>query len=391
MSGGLRRWGRGGGSAALGLLVVKALWVWGFRVSARELLDGGAQEDLMTRRAYLLHRLAFQKGEGDSPAGLPEKFRGEWALGTLSMSSTAMVQMSLTDPEIRAESRDRVAQWIDEARTPALQRFDTRAWGRSALDTLAEPEGHLGYLGHLNLLLASHKYLGGDHRFDALHRRITEALRAKLERSPVGVAETYPGEVYVPDVVAAVASIALYEKAATGDSPFARRWVARARKRLLDPETSALPFSVDLKGRRRQGPRGCGMGWNSYYLGFIDPEFNREQYVVMKKIFAGRAGGIVQGIREWPRGVHRGGDVDSGPLIGGLTPSGTGFAIAGAVLNDDRTFLEELLKTSEWAGFTVQWKGRRRYLTAPLVGDAILLSMKSARPWDNRYLLRDRR
>lgn len=391
MSGALRRSAIGGGAAALGLVLVKALWVGGFRVSARELLEGGAREDLMTRRAYLLDRLAFQKGEGDSPAGLPEKFRGEWALGALSMSGTAMVQMALADPETREESRDRVAQWIDQAQRPALQRFDTRAWGRNALATLESPEGHLGYLGHLNLLLASHKYLGGDGRFDGLHRRITESLRAKLERSPVLVAETYPGEIYVPDVVAAVASIALFEKATTGDSPFARRWVARARERLLDPATGALPFSVDLPGRVRQGPRGCGMGWNSFYLGFVDPKFNREQYDVMKTVFAGRAGGIVPGIREWPRGVRRGGDVDSGPLIGGLTPSGTGFAIAGAVLNGDRAFLGDLLNTSEGAGFTVQWKGRRRYATAPLVGDAILLSMKTARPWDTRYLRRNPR
>ncbi len=388
MSGALRRSAIGGGAAALGLVLVKALWVGGFRVSARELLEGGAREDLMTRRAYLLDRLAFQKGEADSPAGLPEKFRGEWALGTLSMSATAMVQMALADPETREESRDRVAQWIDVARGPALQRFDTRAWGRSALGTLESPEGHLGYLGHLNLLLASYKYLGGDGRFDALHRRVTESLRAKLGRSPAGVAETYPGEIYVPDVVAAVASVALYERADSGDSPFARKWAARARERLLDPATGGLPFSVDLQGRLRQGPRGCGMGWNSFYLGFVDPEFNREQYDVMKKVFAGQAGGMVPGIREWPRGVRRGGDVDSGPLIGGLTPSGTGFAIAGAVLNRDAKFLDALLWTSETAGFSLQWMGRRRYATAPLVGDAILLSMKTARPWDARYIRR---
>jgi hypothetical protein len=68
-----------------------------------------------------------------------------------------------------------------------------------------------------------------------------------------------------------------------------------------------------------------------------------------------------------------------------LTPSGTGFAIAGALLNKDGAFLEELLRTSELAGFSVQRAGRRCYAIAPLVGDAILLAMKTAGPWDERY------
>jgi hypothetical protein len=37
--------------------------------------------------------------------------------------------------------------------------------------------------------------------------------------------------------------------------------------------------------------------------------------------------------------------------------------------------------TAELAGCTVQWDGRRRYLLAPLVGEAIMLAMKSATPW----------
>lgn len=386
MTGLLRRSTAGIGAAALGVVLVKLAWAMGFRLSARELMGGGARADLMARRAYLLHRLADSEGGPTAPAGLPAKFQGEWALGTLSMTATALTQMALAYPETREESRHRVARWIDLARTPSMQGFDARSWGRSALDTLDRPDGHLGYLGHLNLLLASYKYLGGDGRFDDLHRRVTAALRAKMERSPALVAETYPGETYVPDVVAAVASVALFEKAAAGDSPFARRWVARARARLLDPATGALPFSVDRRGRIRQGPRGCGMGWNSYYLGLVDPEFNREQYRIMKRLFAHRALGFIDGIREWPRGVRRGGDVDSGPLLLGLTPSGTGFAIAGALLNRDESFLDDLLTTSELAGFTVQRAGRRRYATAPLVGDAILLSMKTARSWDGRFL-----
>ena len=48
--------------------------------------------------------------------------------------------------------------------------------------------------------------------------------------------------------------------------------------------------------------------------------------------------------------------------------------------------LGALLDTAEIAGFTFQWNGERRYLLAPLVGDAIVLAMKTACVWDRRYV-----
>ena len=79
------------------------------------------------------------------------------------------------------------------------------------------------------------------------------------------------------------------------------------------------------------------------------------------------------------------GDVDSGPAILGLSPSGTGFMIGGAVHEKDTDLLSELLFTSEVVGSSLEWDNKRSYLLAPLVGDAIMLAMKTARVWDLRY------
>jgi hypothetical protein len=78
--------------------------------------------------------------------------------------------------------------------------------------------------------------------------------------------------------------------------------------------------------------------------------------------------------------------VDSGPVIFGLSTSATGFAFAGARLNKDIAFLNALSFTSEVAGFSFQYKNRRRYLLSPLVGDAIMLGMKTATRWDDRFI-----
>jgi hypothetical protein len=87
-------------------------------------------------------------------------------------------------------------------------------------------------------------------------------------------------------------------------------------------------------------------------------------------------------VREYPADSSGQGDVDSGPLVFGISPAATGFAIAGARHEGDARLLAALLGTAELAGTTAGWSGRRRYLVAPLVGDAIVLAMRTARRWE---------
>ena len=72
--------------------------------------------------------------------------------------------------------------------------------------------------------------------------------------------------------------------------------------------------------------------------------------------------------------MERSGGIDSGPLPLGLSPEGTGFAIASARRLGDAWTLQRLLDTAELESFSSELAGRRRYLFAPLVGDAILLA-----------------
>ena len=79
------------------------------------------------------------------------------------------------------------------------------------------------------------------------------------------------------------------------------------------------------------------------------------------------------------------GDVDSGPLVFGTSPAATGFAMAAARSLGDAEWLGGLLSTAEWVGVVTPGP-RRHYLTAPLVGNAIVLAMMTSRPWDDRYV-----
>jgi hypothetical protein len=73
-------------------------------------------------------------------------------------------------------------------------------------------------------------------------------------------------------------------------------------------------------------------------------------------------------------------DIDAGPIIFNLSPSGTAFAIGCATSFGDMEFRNQLLKTAEIAGSTIRWFDKSHYLLAnlALVGEAITLAMRTS-------------
>lgn len=78
-------------------------------------------------------------------------------------------------------------------------------------------------------------------------------------------------------------------------------------------------------------------------------------------------------------------DIDAGPIILNLSPSGTAFAIGAATYFNDIEFRNSLLKTAEIAGHTVKWNNKRHYLLGDiaLVGEAITLAMRTNHSTNN--------
>lgn len=72
-------------------------------------------------------------------------------------------------------------------------------------------------------------------------------------------------------------------------------------------------------------------------------------------------------------------DIDAGPILLNLSPSGTAFAIGSATYFNDIKFRKSLLKTAEIVGHTVKWNEKRHYLLGDiaLVGEAIALAMRT--------------
>jgi hypothetical protein len=184
-------------------------------------------------------------------------------------------------------------------------------------------------------------------------------------------------------MMAALGIAAVVDPLPAGDAQRAR-FVAYARSALLDPETGVMGFAI--KGTGATPSRGSGAGWNSFYLPHVDAAFAAEQWAATARAFIVVVPPWFAALREFPHGRPGEGDVDSGPLVFGLSPAATGFAIAGARHANDAASLGGLLATAEVAGTTWVRPGRRSYLLAPDVGDAIVLAMRTARRFDRRFV-----
>lgn len=312
------------------------------------------RDDAEERLAYLSARIAAD----DFGVAPGHPFDGEWRLTTLSMTSMAAKQLALSHPERRAERAKQLSEWAAKITSPEVRAYDTAQWGS---DALSGQGAHVGYLGHAVLALDAACLVGGA-RDAELHRRMVSVLARHFEASPTGLVETYPGEVYVPDNVVGMAAIAQFD-ACTGEPRHAALVAGWLRKmKALWMEDGLLVFAPG------QPARGSGAAWNSMYLPLIDEGFAAEQSDRMWARFGDAAlGGWLRGVRE---GVE--GDVDSGPLVMGVSPAATGFALGDATWRD-RPERRGLLRTAELAGVS----GRGHYLLAPLVGDAITLAART--------------
>jgi hypothetical protein len=370
------------GLVAVGALILaRLLAFFAFHDDARALLDDRTAADLVARRDYLSARL-----DSVSTAATPDDplFSGEWMLVTLSMTAMATTNIAFAYPDTLEDGRRLVNRCAELALAETTRRFDTTRWGEDALTTLPGSGSHIGYLGHLLLILEAKRLLGGG--TDAHEGPVADALASRYEKAPFPYLETYPGERYTADNMVVLAALGMSDLArAPKHAALLARFIAYTKAHLLDPKSQLVVFGVTDAGEAKGTARGSGVGWNSLYLPFVDESFAKAQAGILRDRFRKWTGPGSLSVCEYDGCAPGKGDVDSGPVILGASPSGTGFAIAAARRLGDEAWLSGLLATVEWTGFSVQWSGKRRYLLSPLVGDAIVLAAKTSRGWDGRY------
>lgn len=309
-----------------------------------------------------------------------QRFDGEWLFGTYMMAALGYAQLAKADPEHHHAYMRAMEDCIDQLLSAPVRAFDRAAWGSDPLADLGTDRGHAAYLGYLALVLSAHRSLDPQSRFAEIHDRICEHLARNLERSPVGLVPTYPSETYPVDNTAIFGALALHQRATGADHSTV---LARARKtlrRFTDQHTGLLIQKVGTReGQTVDGPRGSGTALATYFLSFWDEELSAALYQPLRRELRRDLLGFAA-IREYPEGVHGRGDIDSGPVVLGVSVSSTGFALAGARIHGDKSTFTGLVRTAYLFGAPTDRDDRRNFAFGGPLGDALMFALLTARP-----------
>ncbi len=201
-------------------------------------------------------------------------------------------------------------------------------------------------------------------------RVLGEALLA----DPQGVPESYPGGRWPCDAVVAMAAvIAAYEVA--GQAPptsMIEAWRSRLDT-IRDPGTNLLPHRITgTQSVTAEPPRSSSQAVIQTFWPRIDPAGATEQWDTYVRLFVVREAGLV-GIREFRQGDDSPGDVDSGPLVLGVSLSASAVTLGAARANGDLALATALDRQAELLGIPLEWDGQRRFALGLLpVGDAFV-------------------
>lgn len=372
-------------SVMLVLVAIKCVWSHHYTRSIGSF--EAEKADILARSRYLKSKLLVSPEEiiKAMPAAVGPQFQGEWALYSCSMYCAALVNISKIYPETREEALPVIDSLITSVMSPELRSYDTMRWGEDPLESLDGDDSHISYISHLAWMISGYKAIGGDGRYDKLYHRLCSTMNRRLRASNTLNLETYPGEyIYVPDNLVAYVALSNYSHQYGGKYwDTVCQWIDMMGRTCVDEATGLIPSLMDGEARHNWLPvKGSYTSLSCYYLTFIDEDFAHDQYEKLKVHFLQKR--PIAGMKEFhDRRCLLGMDIDAGPIIMNLSPTGTAFAIGPVTFFHDEEIRTRFLRTAELAGSTVTWKGKRHYLLADiaLVGEAITLAMRTATPW----------
>ncbi|GAA1691315.1 hypothetical protein GCM10009745_40780 [Kribbella yunnanensis] len=265
------------------------------------------------------------------------------------------VQVATSDPEYEAEAV-REARW-------ALDRLRSTD-GTAPFEHRLDPPYGIFHAGWTNWLRGAIGTLDNSALNEYTQSSIEIAKAFDAAASPYLMA--YPGQAWPVDSTVAIASLALHDRITTPHFTQTRgRWLELVHQR-LDPGTGLMPHQAE------PGPTGARATSQSIvqrFLPEIDREFARSQYQLFRDKFVTTYG---PGVREYPKGLSGSGDVDSGPLVLGVSLSATVVTAGAARIHND-PLGDALLRVGEVLGAPLTGLTTKRYAFGLIpVGDAFV-------------------
>ena len=286
--------------------------------------------------------------------------------------------------ELALRDSGRVGRALEEARW-SLERIESEA-GKAPFPPRLPPDHGMFYSAWRNHLLSGILLVqpegGRDRKELALFEARCAALAETLAGSSTPFPPSYTRQAWPCDTPPAIHSLRVRE-AIVRDGKYdaiIADWLVRAKQH-LDPGTGLLPHTADWRTGEPTGPaRGTSQVIIQRFLADIDPAWAAEQYEAFRCQYFDHLVGV-PAIREFPMGTQGRGDVDSGPLVFGISGSATVVGMGVAGIYEDHEWARAVSQAGEALGLPF---GRedRRYLGGVLpVGDAFLVHASTARPW----------
>ena len=348
-----------------------------------------SKRDILSRANWLCDKVLVEPSAllDSMPRFLGEHYMGEWAIYTCSMLVAALSNIVKLYPEEQKLCLSRMRKIIEIVLSPELRSYDSKKWREDPLDTLSGDNSHMTYLSILSWCITNYKLSGGSGEYDTILRRCCEALSRRMQKSPDMNLQSFPDHIiFFPDMLVAIVALRNYSILYNGHySSLVSAWIRKARNEWIDENTGLLyaikPAVFSRKTNAKYSNsiiRGSYTALSCHYLTLIDTEFAKDQYDKMKKWLIKKK--PLVGIKEY---LHKSPplyfDVDAGPVVCGLSPSGTAFSIGSATFFNDYQLRCKLLRSGEIVGQTVNRGGGRHYRLGEmvLVGESTVLAMKT--------------
>lgn len=317
----------------------------------------------------------LREGEGDQMQAIfPEGWFFSHMLYGMSWVNIGLVTK---DETLRQRAISEIQWALAQSRSPkGLAPFR---------NTTQVPNG-VFYLGWSNRLLGGLLLIQRETERDpaevARFQTQSKTLALAFEQSNHFLLDAYPGQAWPCDNVMAMSSLAVYDEVfAPTYAPLIARFV-QTLKNEVDPVTGLIAHKTNAAtGKIEAAPRASSQVYIHMVLPELDAAFAKDQYATFRAWFGQDVLGFPVTL-EYRKGVSGRGDVDTGPLIFGISPTGTGVSIAAARANGDAATFERIVALSEMMGLPRETNEQKDFLLGQvIVGDAFIAYGKSLVRW----------
>jgi hypothetical protein len=320
--------------------------------------------DQLTR---LVNEMLAVKNSGAPP--------GAFRLYSYAFAGYALASAGRTAPTFRAEAKKLLDALIEKVIAfPSLALFSAgeRHAARYKFSASVVMRGHLSLL-----LLGSRSLAPLTEVQESLLRDLIQGLAQDFSADPNHLLPSYGTTTYPADNELAATALAIYLEIVLED-PSVQSALEDIEKALSAIEVDGLPPSV-VSADTLQGldlPRGCALSWTVAFRAYRDIVSAQQLYTRYRSSYWVSLGPVV-GFREWPRGVDRPPDADSGPIVLGVGTAASAIAMIAARLTENEGDYQRLRIAASIAGLeAIETKQKGYWLER-----AIALYAKTAAPW----------